>query len=87
MSFDAHGSSVRPLAGAFFFGERVSWLPRQARGLSVFNGFQKLVLSREKRSDGPFDLGLSSMNNLPVNILPDMVPVLRMPTNSEKRAR
>jgi len=23
VSFDAHGSSVRPLAGAFFFGERV----------------------------------------------------------------
>jgi len=47
VSFDAHGSSVRPLAGAFFFGERVSWLPRQARGLSVSNGFQKLLLSRE----------------------------------------
>jgi len=73
--------------GLFRTAGEFSRLPRQARGLSVFNGFQKLVLSREKRSDGPFDLGLSSMNNLPVNILPDMVPVLRMPTNSEKRAR
>jgi len=34
--------------GLFRTAGEFSRLPRQARGLSVFNGFQKLVLSREK---------------------------------------
>jgi len=33
--------------GLFSSASEFSWLPRQARGLSVSNGFQKLLLSRE----------------------------------------